>query len=73
MSQQGKPDSHLWIIRIATAIAFVAVLRPAGLIPSGARAADPRCPTKRCACWQVRLAVNSFGERTTVDRAKACG
>jgi hypothetical protein len=30
-------------------------------------------PTKRDAWRQVRLAVNSFGERTTVDHVGACG
>jgi hypothetical protein len=43
MSQQDEPDRHLWILRIATRMAFVAVLWLEDLIRLGVRAADLPC------------------------------
>lgn len=37
-----------------------------------AHATELACP-KRYACWQVRLAVSTFGEGAVVDHARACG
>jgi hypothetical protein len=73
MPQQHEPARHLWIIRIAAGIGIVAVLVSADLIRSDARAADLPCPTQRNACWQVRLAVDHFGEHAMVERVRACG
>jgi hypothetical protein len=44
-----------------------------GSLTHGARAADLPCPPRHYACWQVRLAVNDFGEPATVAQVKACG
>jgi hypothetical protein len=73
MSEQDELDRRRLVIRVAAAAAVAALLVLAGLMLSGARAADLPCPPKHTACWQVRLAVDSFGETATVERAKACG
>jgi hypothetical protein len=73
MPEQDELDRRRRIIHIAAAIAFAALLVLASLMLSGARADELPCPPKRYACWQVRLAVNTFGEPAIVDHAKACG
>ena len=35
-------------------------------------AGEGPCP-RQLACWQVRLAVNRYGESAAVDHARACG
>jgi hypothetical protein len=70
--EQDELDRRLRVIRFATAVAIAALLL-AGLLLSGAHAADLPCPPKRYACWQVRLAVDTFGEAATVAHVKACG
>jgi hypothetical protein len=36
-------------------------------------AAEGPCPTRHVACWEVRLAVNRYGEDAAAAHAKACG
>jgi hypothetical protein len=73
MSEQDELDRRLRGILLMTAVALAALLVLAGLMLSGAHAADLPCPPKHPTCWQIRLAVNSFGEPATVNHAKACG
>ena len=73
MSEQDELDRRRGIIHVAAAIAFAALLVPASLMLSGAKAGDLPCPPKRYSCWQVRLAVNSLGEVATANHARACG
>jgi hypothetical protein len=38
-----------------------------------AHAADAPCPPKRYYCWEVKLAVSTFGEQATIAKARQCG
>jgi hypothetical protein len=71
--EQRRRDRYLVIILFATGVASASLLFLPGLMLSGAHAADLRCPPKHTACWQVRLAVETFGEPAMVARVKACG
>ena len=73
MSEQDELDRRRRIIHIAAAVAVAALLVLASLMLSGAKAGDLPCPPKHYACWQVRLAVNSFGEVAAANQARACG
>jgi hypothetical protein len=73
LPEQDELDRRLRVIRFATAVAMAALLLLAGLLLSGVHAADLPCPPKRYACWQLRLAVNTFGEPATVAHVTACG
>jgi hypothetical protein len=73
MSEQDELDRRRRAIHVAAAIAFAALLVLASLMLSGAKAYDLPCPPRRYSCWQVRLAVNSFGEVATANHARVCG
>ena len=72
-AEQRELDRRLMVIRVAAGVAISAFLVLAGLVLSGARAADLPCPPKHAACWQVRAAVDAYGEDVVTIRAKACG
>lgn len=38
-----------------------------------AHAAELPCPSKHYFCWQVKLAVSTFGEPAVRAKAKQCG
>ena len=72
-AEQDRLDRRLRTIRVVAGVALAALAVLAGLLLSGARAADLPCSPKHTACWQVRLAVDTFGEAAAVAHAKACG
>jgi len=52
---------------------FIPALAILALISSEARAVDYPCPPKRYFCWQVKGAVNLFGEQAVLTKARTCG
>jgi hypothetical protein len=70
-AEQDQLDRRLRVIRVVTGVALAALAVLAGLLLSGARAADLPCPPKHTACWQVRLAVDTIGEVAAVAQARA--
>jgi hypothetical protein len=65
-SDRAAGRTRLRVIRFAAGVAFASLLPLASLLLSSAVAVDLPCPPKHTACWQVRLAVNKFGEDATV-------
>jgi hypothetical protein len=70
---QDQLDRRLRVIHVASGVALAALAVLAGLLLSGARAADLPCPPKHTACRQVRLAADTFAEAAAVAHARACG
>lgn len=54
-----------WVLWLLVLIVGIALLASSAL-------ADPVCPPQRFFCWQVKAAVEMFGEANLEARARAC-
>lgn len=43
------------------------------LLTMPVHAGELPCPPKRYFCWEVKAAVNLFGEQALVEKARSCG
>jgi hypothetical protein len=70
-AEQDELDRRLRIIRCATGVAFAALLLLAGLLLSGARAADLRCPPTTRLTVAARYWVRTGGRSTGAGPGEA--